>query len=349
MSSADTQNRLRLLIIGPLPPHFGGAAQAMGTLIDGLATQPGVEVRLIDTVRTGGPAGQAKRVMGVISGCLRMMRHVDVVACHFSDPMVGGLAYYLTRLGRRPLLVARFGGVQPLRYWTGPTRRVEKLLLESAELNLLETQYQIDSIKDIRVPRLRQYPNNRPWGEGPDRPWRTGPCQRFIFLGHVNPDKGIRELIDAAERLPEGVSVDVYGELRDGIEAKDFANRKRIQHRGILPHGQIPAALREYDALVMPTHYEREGHPGAVIEAFQAGLPVVATRFMAIPEIVDDSNGLLVPPYDATALSDAMSLLAGDVELYRRLHEGALRRGRELSTEVWVPRYVEFCREIVQR
>lgn len=341
--------KLRLLIIGPLPPHFGGAAGWMGTLIDELAKRPDVELRLVDTVRPPSPLGQLRRTMRVVVGFMRAMRHVDAVSVHLSDPAVGGLVYALTRMARLPLLVHRFGGVEPLAYWKGPRAAIERKLLESAEMNLLETQLQIDSVKHLATRDLRQYPNNRPMGEGIDLSGRPAACTRFIYLGHVKPDKGIRELIEAAERLPEGVSVDVFGELCEGITEADFAGRKRIRHGGILPRSEVATALTDHDALVMPTHFEREGHPGVVIEAYQAGLPVVATEWLAIPEVVDDTSGILVPPYDVDALAEAMTRLHEDADLFVKLREGAVRRGREFSTEVWADRFVDFCREIARQ
>lgn len=340
--------KLRLLIIGPLPPHFGGAAQWMGTLIDELSKHSDVEFRLIDTVRPQASLSQFRRTLRVIGEFLSARGHVDVVSVHLSDPAVGGLAYALTRMSRLPLLVHRFGGVEPLTYWKGPRALIEKKLLESAELNLLETQLQIDSVKHLKTKCLRQYPNNRPLGDRARRSTEPASCTRFIYLGHVKPDKGIRELIEAAERLPEGISVDVYGELCEGITEDDFKGCKRIRHGGILSHDQVVSALEEHDALVMPTHYEREGHPGVVIEAYQAGLPVVATDFMAIPEVVDDTSGILVPPYDVDALAEAMTRLHREPELFERLRAGAACKAREFSTEVWVGRFVEFCREIAR-
>ncbi|MDC0505936.1 glycosyltransferase, partial [Amylibacter sp.] len=50
-----------------------------------------------------------------------------------------------------------------------------------------------------------------------------------------------------------------------------------------------------YDFLVLPTTWHGEGYPGVIIEAFSIGLPVIATNFRAIPDLVKDNyNGFLV-------------------------------------------------------
>ena len=60
------------------------------------------------------------------------------------------------------------------------------------------------------------------------------------------------------------------------------------------------------------------------MEAFSVGTPVVATAVGGVPEVVvDDENGLLVPPADPAALAAAIRRLAGDPALRARLSRGA--------------------------
>ena len=63
----------------------------------------------------------------------------------------------------------------------------------------------------------------------------------------------------------------------------------------------------------------------AVAEALAHGLPVVSTTTGAIPELVGDDAGLLVPPGDAEALAEALARVIGDAGLRARLAEGARR------------------------
>jgi glycosyltransferase involved in cell wall biosynthesis len=71
--------------------------------------------------------------------------------------------------------------------------------------------------------------------------------------------------------------------------------------------------MRTYDAFVFPTHYSGEGHPGVLVEAMMAGLPIVATRFRSLPELIEhEANGLLVEPGDVGSLVEAITELAAD-------------------------------------
>jgi glycosyltransferase involved in cell wall biosynthesis len=56
--------------------------------------------------------------------------------------------------------------------------------------------------------------------------------------------------------------------------------------------------------LALPSY--REGYPNVVIEALSCGRPVIATDVGGIPELVDESSGILVAPRDSRALANAI-------------------------------------------
>ena len=75
----------------------------------------------------------------------------------------------------------------------------------------------------------------------------------------------------------------------------------------------------------------------AISEAMAAGLPVLATHHGGIPEIVDDEvTGLLVAERDVDALAEAMSRIARDHNLVRRMaRAGRQKIGRDLNLDRW--------------
>lgn len=73
-----------------------------------------------------------------------------------------------------------------------------------------------------------------------------------------------------------------------------------------------------------------EGLPVAIMEAFAAGLPVVATRVGGVPQQVSEGQqGLIVPAHDADALADALVTLAGDDETRTRMGAAARTRSKD--------------------
>jgi glycosyltransferase involved in cell wall biosynthesis len=95
----------------------------------------------------------------------------------------------------------------------------------------------------------------------------------------------------------------------------------------------VTLLLKETRALLFPTRCN-EGGPRSVIEAYAAGVPVIATSLGALPEMVEHGiSGLLVPPGGSDAWVDAVEALM-DRSTAERLGEGALDRwARQNSPE----------------
>ena len=121
------------------------------------------------------------------------------------------------------------------------------------------------------------------------------------------------------------VGDDPFGDGRRRAEAlaAELALGDRAVFAGI--RRDVPALLAASDVFVMCSLWEGLGL--VFLEAMAAGLPVLATRVSAVPEVVvEGRTGLLVPPSDDRALADAMLALARDPALRARL--GAAGRER---------------------
>ncbi len=195
-----------------------------------------------------------------------------------------------------------------------------------------------------RCRRVEWYPNSRPLSRAGSRRERSESA-RFVFVGHVKPSKGVRDIFAAVRTLGNAATVDVYGPLRDGVEISEFT--AAVRYCGELPGTQVAKVIPKYDVLLIPTHYSGEGYPGVILEAFAAGLPVIATRWQAIPEIVTDENGILVEPHDTLHLAAAMQYLTQSPAECCRLHEGALQTARRFDSVFWTDRFVQLVLDLV--
>jgi glycosyltransferase involved in cell wall biosynthesis len=156
-----------------------------------------------------------------------------------------------------------------------------------------------------------------------DSAYRNGPCH-FVLLARMDNWKGIVVLLDACAILhgrgvrfrmtlagPPGTAGD------DAAFARNLANRglaETCRYVGTVLGREKSALLASADVYVQPSHYE--GMPIAVLEALAVGLPVVATRVGAIPEVIEHGRqGLLVSAHDPAALASAMQTLAEGEEL----------------------------------
>jgi glycogen synthase len=120
----------------------------------------------------------------------------------------------------------------------------------------------------------------------------------------------------------------------------------RLRFEGFLAHEWLPAAMAHAELLVLPSLYEELGT--VLLEAMQAGLPVVASKTGGIPDVIEDGvNGLLVPPGDPEALARTINRLLADRDLARRLSEEAQERAKDYDWEVLAERVLEVYRGLI--
>lgn len=146
---------------------------------------------------------------------------------------------------------------------------------------------------------------------------RAGPGGPFVVLGRLTREKGVDTLVRAWGDEPLEIVGD--GEERTALEQMAPAS---VNFRGAIPAQEVPALLAEARALLIPSR--SEVLPRVVIEAFAAGVPVIASRVGGLPEMVEeDVNGMLVDVDDDAGWRRAVDRLTDDAESVR-LGAGAL-------------------------
>ncbi len=342
--------RLRMLVVGSLPPPLGGCTLSLQQLVQELRARDDVEVQVLDTGRIRGRGLRGLlRLAGVLRELVRGARAADLITLHVATtavPLWGLAVLAVARLSRRPLLLRKFAGTDYRRL--GPLRgRLAHQVVRRADVYLAETRGHLEAARARGVRRARWFPTTRPDAAVADgagsRPGQA--CLRFVYVGHVCRVKGLEPLVEAMDQVPAEASLDVYGPLFDDLPRDLFAARPRIAYHGPIPPAEVAGVLARHDALVLPSLADTEGYPGSIVEALLAGLPVVATRVGAIPELVDESVGCLVDPGDARQLGAAMTRLCREPELYRSLQRGSRDRGRGFSSRRWSEEFVRYCTE----
>ncbi len=158
----------------------------------------------------------------------------------------------------------------------------------------------------------------------------------ILFLGRLNADKGIPELLRAFGHLfnkHPNVFLALVGP-DEGDCLKEVSNMgaasAQIRHRGYTPIPEDFVAAS--DMLCLPSH--REGFPLAIIEAAAAGVPTVASRIYGISDaIVDGHTGLLHALADPIDLAVQLERLVADPDLRCKLGENARLRVMAEFTE----------------
>jgi glycosyltransferase involved in cell wall biosynthesis len=316
-------------------------------LVEELSEYEDIDFDVVNTTpRFQGPTGTVERVLRSLWQALIKIRRVDVVTAHISQPVNGIPFYLIARLWRKPFVVRWFGGKNYRTIGGSLRRKTVQWLMKKADTTLIQTKALVRMATEDGAKKAVWYSNSRPMPDKGGKEPGKNSCRRFIYVGHIRPYKGISELIKAAEKLNSSSDVSVYGPFLDGFSEKIFNNCKNLKYGGLLSPEEVVPTMKKYDALVMPTKMPTEGYPGVIVEAFAAGIPILATKCGAIPEIVDDSCGILVEPEDAEALYGAMRTLVEDDTLYVRFCEGSRSKREAFSSKFWTAKFVEYCRQV---
>lgn len=159
------------------------------------------------------------------------------------------------------------------------------------------------------------------------RPGQGEPL-RILSIGRLIEFKGFHHLLAACAELRErdipfqctiagdGPWADRLREMRAGLKLSD----QQVILAGRRSHGELKKELAHSHVFALPSIVDAKGAsdilPTVIMEAMAAALPVVSTRLVGIPEMVDhEQTGLLVEPGDEKGLTDALAKLAADPEL----------------------------------
>lgn len=142
------------------------------------------------------------------------------------------------------------------------------------------------------------------------------PPYPLCTFSRVIKEKGIEDAIEAVKRYNEAAghtsyTLDIYGQIGKDYQ-QDFDNLIKeqpacIRYCGYVDYSDSPQILRRYFALLFPTYYEGECFAGTIIDAFSAGLPVIASDWHDNGSIITDGEtGLIFPTRSVEALTDML-------------------------------------------
>jgi len=152
------------------------------------------------------------------------------------------------------------------------------------------------------------------------------------YLGRLTEEKGLPELMQAADLLWQDAALDFSllivgaGPMEEEIAA--WALRRpagRVVMTGPIAHADVPPYMNAFDALALPSRTTpgwKEQFGRVLIEALACGVPLVGSDSGHIPELIQEMDGGLVfPEQDAGALAEALHSLIADPVYARRLGE----------------------------
>ncbi len=361
---SSSENRMSdILLIAPLPGTESTTSVIGGTKI--MAAEQvrqlrmrGLDLDILDSLAsvTNMPTWKIQvtrfirflRVVWLTVARVRRSRIIFLIIAPYSAAIMASVVWVISRLAHRPMVLRFSGGDADLVYrnygalarWTADRTwmRCALVYVQSQrlyrEFGPLTNVRWHPTVRDVEAPAAA----------------RRGVPRKLIFIARLEMDKGLAEALDACRHLPENCHLRVFGPRMPDTDFSLFGGHLRADYGGVLDPEEVPRALSEHDLLLYPSYFRGEGYPNTILEAFQCGIPVVAARWGGVSELVEhEENGLLVEPRSTVAVRSAIERLIEDPGLYRRLCEGARRRGEYFRSRTWYDRMASDLRSVCER
>jgi glycosyltransferase involved in cell wall biosynthesis len=354
-SALAVPKQWKLLLVGPKPPPIGGSPLTVQAMLAEFATYPNLNVTLINTspgmdIRremTGFNLEKVRRALAILPAFMGRIPFQDA-ALVFSNDL-----FTITLLPVLRFVAWVFGKpfyVKPVA--ASLDKFIERLnpflrgyllaVLRSCDGILAQTKIMTEGLTRLGCSNVNYLPGCRPNKDELEKVDFLQYPLRLVYMGHITRRKGILVFMEALSRLKSeedlAIACDFYGPVHDEIRRefeKKLSSIPSASYRGEVEPGVSTQTISRYHVLVLPTYFDTEGHPGVIIEAMHAGVPVISTRIRSLPELITDGeNGILVPPQDPGALADAIRTLASDRSLAEKMGDASHARGAEFASDV---------------
>jgi glycosyltransferase involved in cell wall biosynthesis len=306
---------LKLLVFAHTPPPVHGQSVMVATLVEGLRADPDIAVLHVnarfshDTADVGRiRPGKSFALLGAVIRAWRLRaRHGPAAFYYVPAPGKRGALYrdFLVLLLCRPFfrrLVLHWHAIG-LGEWLNrrafaPERWLARRLLGRADVSLvLAPIFTADA--DVLVPRqVAVVPNCVPDpGPAAPRPPRAANAPtEVLFLGLCTREKGLFVTLDAVAQAnahaPGSFRLTVAGGFRSADENRVFHDRMAqlpagsVRYVGFADEDLKRTLFAAADVFCFPTAYAHEGQPLALVEALAHDLPIITTRWRAIPSML---------------------------------------------------------------
>jgi glycosyltransferase involved in cell wall biosynthesis len=220
--------------------------------------------------------------------------------------------------------------------------------LASFRMNWVETEILKNKLAVVGVTNTEVIPNFKrlsPVAES-ELAVRRG-LLRLCTFSRVSAEKGIELAAEAVKELnKEGpfCTLDIYGapdaDYEERFKEVMAAADAGVSYRGCVPYSESVAAISGCDALLFPTYWFGEGFPGTIVDAYSAGLPVIASDHGSNRELVKDGvTGRIIPSKDRDALVNAIRELgAMSPEKLLEMKKNCLREAEKYSPGSYIER-----------
>lgn len=342
--------KVRLLVIGQIPPPYGGQALSIQSLVNAKFDDIEIHHVRMHYSRTFSETGRFRvrkifHLLRIVCESLYKAVRYKVDVIHYPPgaekiPLMRDIVTLLVlrRLRKKIVLIFHASGLsEEVSKWRGPLLWLFRKAFYYPDAAVQTSALNPPDGAFVRAKKIYVVSNGIP-DEFPR--WQNTPKQNTVpvvlYMGVVRRDKGISVLVESATILRARgfvFRIKIVGEFASDHYRRELERelgerslRDCVDLTGPKVGDDKWMMYREADIFCYPSFFSSESFGKVVIEAMMFELPVVATKWRGIPGLVEDGvTGFLVATQNAHQLAHRLEILLRDASLRREMG----RRGRE--------------------
>ena len=229
-----------------------------------------------------------------------------------------------------------------------------KKYLNSFRVNWVETEGLKKKLEQYGIANCAVMPNFKRLQCIPAEELELTPKKiyRFCTFSRVMREKGIEVAIGAIQNINAEAGeiiceLDIYGRIDEMYKPRFDevikAAGPAIKYCGTVQFDKSVEIIKNYYALLFPTFWRGEGFPGTVIDAFSAGLPVIATDWSCNSELIENKiTGIIYPNDEIKTLDEAILWSIEETEAFTGMKKNCLKKAEEYQPEKHIEQIIEF-------
>jgi glycosyltransferase involved in cell wall biosynthesis len=328
---------VKILIIG----HFGfkthkldGQIVKTRTIVELLSKVDFIDLRLIDTqeIRTN-----RLKILKVFK-CILTTQHIIQIPAKDALTFIFPFVFILSKIKKVQFSLINIGGWLDIYL---KKRFILRFMLKSIDNLFIETKLLKTEIENkYNFKNVIYLPNFRVHEFIPVHIYNSKQLN-LVFMSRINKKKGIdlifRMVDNFALSKDFDIRVDFFGPINPTDRVyffNEIKSRKNIKYKGILHPKDIHKTLSKYDILLLPTKYFTEGFPGAILDAYISGIPVIVSKWKYSHEFVEHGkSGFIFPLNSEKMFHEYIKLLYYNKTLLKKMKIEAHLKGQEYSHE----------------
>jgi len=251
----------------------------------------------------------------------KKLKGTDIIHSH-GTILSGALSFLLSKKLKRPFVITEHQGPFSMISGSFWKRNWAKYIMQKADMLLTVSNHLKQEILASNIHPKEVLVTYNPVDTELFSLKETVSHKNILYVGRLDNFKGALRCVHAFEKISDlfpDWKFTIVGDGEDYFPIKNYIEQnKKLQQKvfllGYKSKAEIAKEMRKTDFFVFPSKHESFGL--VVAEALSCGLPVIVTDQTAPREFVNESNGILVPPYDIEAIAAAIQKMMNDLQTY---------------------------------